>query len=91
MIVVEAYPEEPTYLDTYGWILYVMKDYEGAKVYLEKAMIKAQNGAITEHYGDLMYQLGKKDKALEYWKTAQKQGDTSDLINKKITDKTLYE
>lgn len=89
--VIEAFPEEPTYLDTYGWILYVMKDYEGAKVYLEKAMNKTQNGAITEHYGDLMYQLGKKDKALEYWKMAQKQGDTSDLINKKITDKTLYE
>jgi tetratricopeptide (TPR) repeat protein len=89
--VIEAYPDEPTYLDTYGWILYVMKDYAGAKVYLEKAMTKTENGAITEHYGDVLFQIGQKEKALEYWKSAKKQGDTSGFIDKKIADKILYE
>ena len=89
--VIEAFPDEPTYLDTYGWILYVMKDYAGAKVYLEKAMTKTENGAITEHYGDVLYQIGQKDKAVEYWKSAKKQGDTTEFIDKKIADKILYE
>lgn len=89
--VIDVYPDEPTYLDTYGWILFVMQDYEGAKIYLEKAMSKTENGAITEHYGDVLFKLGFKEKALENWKQAKKQGDTTEMIDKKIADKTFYE
>jgi predicted negative regulator of RcsB-dependent stress response len=68
-----------------------MKDYKGAKAQLEKFMATADNGTILEHYGDIIYQLGDKDGALEYWKRAQKAGDASELIEKKIADKKLYE
>lgn len=90
--LIKAHPEDPTYLDTYGWILYVAGDYEKARIYLEKAMNGLpENGTIVEHYGDVLYQLGQKDKALEIWKKARSLGETSDFLPKKIADHKLYE
>lgn len=89
--VIKEYPDNATYLDTYAWILYVMKDYRAAADIFEKIVEKSDNGTIVEHYGDVLYQLGKKDQALEFWKKAKKLGDSSELIDKKIADNKLYE
>lgn len=89
--VVKAHPEEATYLDTYGWVLYVNKEYKDAEVYLRKAIQNTNNGTILEHYGDVLFQLGEIDKALDYWQKAKTAGDASEFINKKIKDKKLYE
>lgn len=89
--LVKKYPAEPTYLDTHAWVLYMMKDYEGAKRYLEIAVLNSNNGTIVEHYGDVLYQLGEKDKAIEQWKRAKKLGETSEFIDKKLAEGKLYE
>ena len=89
--LIQKYPDNPTYLDTYGWILYVLKEYTEALRYLEKAIAKEPNGAIVEHYGDVLFQLGKTDQAVEQWKKAKVLGDGSDLLDKKISTKKLYE
>lgn len=90
--LIKAHPENATYLDTHAWVLYMLKAYKEAANYLEKAVKNSpNNGAILEHYGDVLYQLGEKDKALEYWKKAKVAGETSKFIDKKISDKTLYE
>ncbi len=90
-ILVEKHPEEATYLDTYGWILYVAQEYPEALKYLEKAAKNSDNGTILEHYGDVLFKMGKKEDALEQWKKAKIQGEVSELIDKKIADKNLYE
>lgn len=107
-------PGVASYQDTYGWILYQMKKYEDAKVWIGKALdnggrpdpnpetvkYDAQgkpmkpylgNGTLLEHYGDVLYRLGDKDGALKYWMDAKKAGGTTDLIDKKIADKKIYE
>ena len=89
--LVRMFPNEATYLDTYAWVLYMLKDYKEAKSYLEKALQFSDDGTITEHYGDVLFQLNEKDKAILQWKKAKEKGGTSDLIDKKITDKILYE
>ncbi len=90
--LVEREPNNSTYLDTYGWILYKMKDFENAKIYLEKAVAAdSGSGVILEHYGDVLYQLGEKEKALENWIKAKEKGDTSQFLDRKIADKKLYE
>ncbi|HTF80737.1 MAG TPA: hypothetical protein VL947_03395, partial [Cytophagales bacterium] len=78
-------------LDTYGWVLYVNKEYKEAEVYLGKAAKNTNNGTILEHYGDVLYQLGRIDQAIEYWKKAEVAGDASELLAKKLKDKKLYE
>lgn len=86
-------PGQPSYLDTYGWILYEMKNYTGAKEWLQKAIDNGgnDNGTILEHMGDTLFKLGETEKAVEFWKRAKAAGDASDLIDKKISDKKLYE
>jgi tetratricopeptide (TPR) repeat protein len=89
--VVNRNPAEPNYIDTYAWVLYQMKDYQGAKKQLEAALANTNNGTILEHYGDVLYQLGDKENAVVYWKKAKAAGDTTEFINKKIADGKLYE
>ncbi|HLN73928.1 MAG: tetratricopeptide repeat protein [Methylococcaceae bacterium] len=83
---VKANPDNPTYLDTYAWVLFMRKDYSLAKFYMEIALKNGgdKNGVIVEHYGDILYMLGNKDQAMEQWKKAQATGDTSEFINEKI-------
>jgi tetratricopeptide (TPR) repeat protein len=89
--LIEKHPDNPTYLDTYAWILYMMEDYKQARKYLEKAAANAANGTILEHYGDVLYKLGETELALQQWMKAKKLGESSDLIDKKIAQKKLYE
>ena len=86
-------PNNNSYQDTYGWILYQMKKYDDAKIWIGKAVENGgrNNGTLLEHYGDVLYQLGDKENAFKYWQDAKKAGGASDLIDKKITDKKIYE
>lgn len=89
--VVRMHPKEATYLDTYAWVLYKLKEYKEAKKYLERALETTTDGTVLEHYGDVLYKLGDKEEALKNWQKAKEQGGTSELIDKKIRDKKLYE
>jgi len=86
-------PDQPSYLDTYGWILYVQGKYDDARIWIQKAIDKGggENGTILEHMGDIMFKLGNAESALDYWKKAKAAGDAGDFIDKKISDKKLYE
>ncbi|QNL22311.1 tetratricopeptide repeat protein [Hyphobacterium sp. CCMP332] len=84
-------PDNSTYLDTYAWVLYKLKKYDEALKYIEKAVIDSESGVVHEHYGDILFQLGRKDEALEAWKKAKEYEDASEEIDKKIRDRKLYE
>lgn len=89
--LVKQHPDNDTYLDTHGWVLYRLKDYAGARQQLEKALKTTSDATVIEHYGDVLYQLGETDKALAEWQKAKKTGGASPLIDRKIKDKKLYE
>lgn len=84
--LIEMEPDNPTYLDTHGWVLYVMKKYKDARYYIEKAaMLSPESAVIVEHLGDVLYKLGEKNKALEKWKKAKTLGeDHSPELDEKI-------
>ncbi|HRP60027.1 MAG TPA: tetratricopeptide repeat protein [Vicingus sp.] len=89
----ELEPNQPNYEDTYAWILYKQGKYVAAKEWLEKAIENGgkNNAVIIEHLGDVNAKLGNIEKALELWIKAKSLGETSELIDKKIADKKLYE
>ena len=89
----ELEPNNNAFQDTYGWILFLSKKYDDAKIWVGKALDNGGRGSGTllEHYGDVLFKLGDVDNALKYWLDAKKAGGTSDLIDKKIADKKLYE
>lgn len=86
-------PDNPLFQDTYAWVLYKKKKYEEANTWIEKAVSgsKSQNAAILDHYGDILYSLNKVEQAVENWEKARKNGMNSEILDKKIRDKKLYE
>jgi tetratricopeptide (TPR) repeat protein len=86
-------PNNATYMDTHGWVLYIAGKYVDAEIWLQKALDNGGTGSgeVLEHYGDALFKLGKKEKALEYWKKAALKNDASDKINEKIEKKELIE
>ena len=84
----KAEPANPTYLDTYGWVLYEQGSYTLAKIYIERAVESSKeddlSAVVVEHYGDVLFQIGEKEKALEQWKRAKELGEDSPVLNKKI-------
>jgi tetratricopeptide (TPR) repeat protein len=87
-------PEEATFLDTYGWILYKQGKYSKAKDYIQKAIDKSlekADGTLHDHLGDVLFKLNDRTGALENWKKAKEKGVENPLIDKKIQEQTLYE
>ncbi|MDH3708321.1 MAG: tetratricopeptide repeat protein, partial [Cyclobacteriaceae bacterium] len=89
--LVKRNPNNPTFLDTHAWVLYNLGDYREAKRFLESAIQEDASGTIVEHYGDVLFKLGDIEDAVKQWNRAKGMDDTSELIDKKIADRKLYE
>jgi tetratricopeptide (TPR) repeat protein len=89
--LVAQFPDNPTYLDTHGWVLYVSGKFKESKKFLEKAVSLDEDGTVIEHYGDVLFQLGDIEGAIKQWERARDLGEASELIEKKIADRKLYE
>jgi tetratricopeptide (TPR) repeat protein len=86
-------PKNSSFQDTYGWVLFKLGRYDDAKTWVGMAL-EDKDGAsaeVLEHYGDILYKLGDPLKALEYWIKAKLKGPGSDVLDKKISEKKLYE
>ncbi|MBI4647800.1 MAG: tetratricopeptide repeat protein [Bacteroidia bacterium] len=90
---VELEPDNSTFLDTHAWVLYKLNEIEPAREIIEKALKHggAQNAVLVEHYGDILFKAGEKDKALEQWKFAKELGKGSEFLELKIDKKVLIE
>ena len=66
-------PEEPSYLDTYAFILYLRGEYQEAKKYYKKALVYGgkEHKEILEHYALTLEALGEQDLA-EYYRNLAK-------------------
>ena len=89
----EAEPLNATFLDTYAWILFRMKKYQEALGYMEKALryLDRDNPEIYEHYGDVLFMCGEKEKALENWHKAVQFNSTSPTLDQKIKQQKYLE
>lgn len=69
---VDAEPDNPTYLDTYGWILYLQGNPREAKGFFKHAMLYGgkDSAVILDHYAEVLYALGEYDMAFLYWRQA---------------------
>ncbi len=72
-------PDNPTYLDTHGWVLYQLGLYSEAEPFLRRAAeAKTNSGVIQEHYGDVLFRLGKVEQAILFWQKAKELGGSED-------------
>lgn len=86
-------PNNPSYQDTYAWVLFKAKQYDNAKVWSEKALSNGgdSNPTILEHHGDVLWMLNDKTNALLFWQKANEAGNKSDLLKHKIIQQKFIE
>lgn len=97
---VKAEPANRTYLDTYAWILFMMKNYNEARIYIDRVVSpeadeealmanKELQGNVIEHAGDIYYMTGDAQTAVWLWTIAQKKNDgtVTPKISRKIKKK----
>jgi tetratricopeptide (TPR) repeat protein len=91
--LIKDHPETPSYLDTYAWVLYARQKYKEARKVMERFIFSGKaNATHLEHYGDILYKLGEVNNAVQQWEKARQLLHTaSELLNKKIADRKLYE
>lgn len=89
----ELQPDMASFEDTYAWILFKQKKYADAKVWMEKALAhnKENSPVQYEHYGDIVFQLGDINTALQNWRKAKDNGGDSPILERKINEKKYVE
>ncbi len=66
-----ASPTEPNIMDSYGYALYLKRDYKGAYAQLEQALgLMPEDPTMNEHYGDILWHLGRQTEARYHWERA---------------------
>ncbi len=82
-----------TFMDTWAWVLYQKGDYEEALSKIKEVMELGGDkfGEVVEHYGDILYKNGFAEEAVEQWKKAKALGETTDMIDQKISQGKIVE
>ena len=92
-LCIKLEPDNATYLDTYAWIFFVQGNYTLAKIYIESALEKdkTKSAELVDHYGDILFMSGDKEKAVEQWKKAKEMGKNTEVLDRKIAEGTYIE
>lgn len=79
-------PNNPTFLDTWAWILYKKGDYPEALAKMEEVIRLTQvpSGELFEHYGDILFNNGKTDQAIIQYQKAKSLGYKNAEMEEKI-------
>lgn len=79
-------PSNPTYIDTYAWVLYRLGHLEEAKKLMQQALSLdgQKNAELQVHYGDILAALGESFMAETYWKRALANGYDAEAINRRV-------
>ena len=84
----ELEPDNVYYTDTYAWVLYKLGRYKEAEKMMKKCLglEKDPSGTNLEHYGDILFKLGKTDEAKTYWNKAKQAGGYSNDLERKLKE-----
>jgi tetratricopeptide (TPR) repeat protein len=69
LFTIQKEPNNATYLDTYGWIMFKLGKLKEAKEYIESAIRfgAVNNAEVLDHFGQIMLKMGKCKDAIEAW------------------------
>ena len=81
---VKAEPENSSYLDTLGWIYFMMGKYDEAQKWISKSLEIEESYDVLDHQAEIYLKLGKKEEALKAWEMALKKNPNNKEIKEKI-------
>ena len=65
---VEQRPNDGYIVDSLGWVLYRLQEFEAALVHLERAVeLRPDDPVINDHYGDALWAMGRHSEAKFQW------------------------
>ena len=64
-------PNEPSIIDSMGWIAYRQGRLEEAEQFLRRAWRLDRNPEIAAHLGEVLWKLGKQEEAVKTWREGQ--------------------
>ena len=80
----------PYIIDSIGWAYYLTGEYVEAEKLLRKALqIMPLDPIVNDHYGDILWKLGRKIQANYFWKNVLTFEDTEDEMKEDIFYKLL--
>jgi tetratricopeptide (TPR) repeat protein len=87
---IDAEPQNATYLDTFGWILYKMGRFQEAKAIFRQVLMygKELSAEVFDHYAEVFYALKEFDMAFIYWEQA-KIKEMNPELEKKIEERKI--
>lgn len=78
---VDLRPQDGYITDSLGWVLYRMKDYQGAVKWLEKAVeLLPYDPTINDHLGDAYWKVGRRLEARFQWERAKNYSDDEEQV-----------
>ena len=81
---------DPYILDSLAWALHLKGDNKEAEFYIRKALIYLPSDPIiSDHYGDILWKLGKNIQARYFWRYVLSHEDTKEEQIKIIKNKIL--
>ena len=81
---------DPYIIDSIGWAYYLTNDYVKAETYLKRAVeLMPDDAIVNDHYGDILWKLGRKIQARYFWKSVSKMDDVDEEFLKKINSKMI--
>jgi tetratricopeptide (TPR) repeat protein len=87
-VAVNAEPDNQSFLDSLGWVLYKRSKFAEALPYFERAIGPASrpDPVVLDHMGDVLYRLSRKADAAKQWQRAQQRLGEPDQANSERED-----
>ena len=80
----ELSPQDPAVLDSMGWVLYRMGQWQEALKYLQQAMQQLPDSEVAAHLAEVLWMLGQKEDATVVLKEALLQTPDHNELNETI-------
>lgn len=85
---VKARPNDAQIIDSMGWVLFKVKDYENASKFLERAVeIIPYDPIINDHLGDVYWKQGRYNEARFQWNRVLNNNKNNEVSDKAIKEK----
>ena len=81
---------DPYIIDSIGWAYFLTDDYVKAETYLKRAVeLMPDDAIVNDHYGDILWKLGRKIQARYFWKSVSKMEDVDEELLQKVNLKII--
>ncbi|WP_439105748.1 tetratricopeptide repeat protein [Congregibacter sp.] len=78
-------PNEPSILDSMGWVLYRQGDLANAEQFLTRAYASFPDPEVAAHLGEVLWVSGKTTGAMTVWRGALQEDPQHEILNETLT------